>query len=153
MTKPPLDMASADVLNDANSSATASDPQLQTSHLLSEDSPSFNPAQPPLPPLSSRPETAPKQVAEKLLKGKEVVGKALAERSGQLTLLELPVDILRLVVHEVRNLETQVVSTTPVPVSILPASLLGYPPQALSLLGPLFAPRLPNRGKPLFVNC
>ncbi|CAI4216734.1 unnamed protein product [Parascedosporium putredinis] len=55
------------------------------------------------PPLSSRPETAPKQVAEKLLKGKEVVGKALAERSGQLTLLELPVDILRLVVHEITH--------------------------------------------------
>lgn len=38
----------------------------------------------------------------KFFKGKETVGKALSERSGKLTLLELPVDILRLIVQEVR---------------------------------------------------
>ena len=37
----------------------------------------------------------------KFLKGKESVGKALSERSGKLTLLELPMDILRLIVQEV----------------------------------------------------
>ena len=37
----------------------------------------------------------------KFLKGKENVGKALSERSGKLTLLELPMDILRLIVQEV----------------------------------------------------
>ncbi|MBE3048229.1 hypothetical protein IMZ48_38140 [Candidatus Bathyarchaeota archaeon] len=42
--------------------------------------------------------------AHKFLKGKETVGKALSERSGKLTLLELPVDILRLIVQEVHNL-------------------------------------------------
>lgn len=40
----------------------------------------------------------------KFLKGKESVGKALSERSGKLTLLELPMDILRLIVQEVRRL-------------------------------------------------
>ena len=39
---------------------------------------------------------------QRFFRGKENVGKALSERSGKLTLLELPVDILRLVVQEVR---------------------------------------------------
>ncbi|SPO00934.1 uncharacterized protein DNG_03682 [Cephalotrichum gorgonifer] len=41
--------------------------------------------------------------AHKFLKGKEIVGKTLSERSGKLTLLELPVDILRLIVQEVTH--------------------------------------------------
>lgn len=40
----------------------------------------------------------------KFLRGKENVGKALSERSGKLTLLELPMDILRLIVQEVWRL-------------------------------------------------
>ena len=40
----------------------------------------------------------------KFLRGKESVGKALSERSGKLTLLELPMDILRLIVQEVWRL-------------------------------------------------
>ena len=48
------------------------------------------------------PESEPNATSvHKFFKGKENVGKALSERSGKLTLLELPVDILRLIVQEV----------------------------------------------------
>lgn len=51
------------------------------------------------------PESEPNNASvHKFFKGKENVGKALSERSGKLTLLELPVDILRLVVQEVINI-------------------------------------------------
>ena len=103
MTKSTQDMASADVSADGGTSAVPSESQMTASHFQSDESSLSGPSQLSVPPASCRPETAPKQVVEKLLKGKEVVGKALAERSGKLTLLELPVDILRLIVHEVRR--------------------------------------------------
>jgi len=106
MTKPSEVTASADTSSNSTSPTSPFDPQIPTSHSQSEESSQVSPTQPLLPASSSRQETAPKQVVEKLLKGKEVVGKTLAERSGKLTLLELPVDILRLIVHEVRELHS-----------------------------------------------
>ncbi|PKS10556.1 hypothetical protein jhhlp_002310 [Lomentospora prolificans] len=103
MTKSTQDMASADVSADGGTSAVPSESQMTASHFQSDESSLSGPSQLSVPPASCRPETAPKQVVEKLLKGKEVVGKALAERSGKLTLLELPVDILRLIVHEITH--------------------------------------------------
>lgn len=53
------------------------------------------------------PESEPNHThVHKFFKGKENVGKALSERSGKLTLLELPVDILRLIVQEVLSSRT-----------------------------------------------
>lgn len=55
---------------------------------------------------SATPESEPNAASvHKFFKGKENVGKALSQRSGKLTLLELPVDILRLVVQEVNMIQ------------------------------------------------
>jgi hypothetical protein len=71
----------------------------------------FPKLQPQQPPPPSEPDAAPSSISaceqsrsavSKFLKGKEEEWKAVSERKGPLTLLELPVDILRLIVKEVR---------------------------------------------------
>lgn len=58
--------------------------------------------------LGSEPNTT---SVHKFFKGKENVGKALSERSGKLTLLELPVDILRLIVQEVKSAQASYIGS------------------------------------------
>jgi len=46
--------------------------------------------------------TSPKQAIKRLLKGKEKEWSAVAEKKGPLRLLDLPVDILREIINQVR---------------------------------------------------
>jgi hypothetical protein len=61
---------------------------------------SSSPVDTPTPSLFARDQT--RSAVSKFLGGKEQEWKAVTERKGPLTLLELPVDILRLIVKEVR---------------------------------------------------
>lgn len=63
---------------------------------------SSSPVDTPTPSLFAQDQT--QSSVSKFLKGKEQEWKAVTERKGPLTLLELPVDILRLIVKEVRYL-------------------------------------------------
>ena len=97
-------MATTDLVNDdAPSSPVSEDPLPMSTHSEDDGGIGGEPLQYPSNGATVTPQSDPNRTTvHKFFKGKENVGKALSERSGKLTLLELPLDILRLIVQEVR---------------------------------------------------